>query len=74
MAGTRQRLPPPFGPARNGAIVSSDDGDIYAVDAVTHAERLLIGGETFDFGGGFSRDGTKFAFLRGAGAEPTLRG
>ena len=43
------------------------DGDIYAVDPVTHAERLLVGGETFDFGPGFSRDGTKFMFLRGAG-------
>src|SRR4051812_16613648 len=43
--GTRQRLPAPFGPARNGAIVSSHDGDIFAVDPVTHAERLLVGGE-----------------------------
>ena len=38
--GSRQRLPAPFGPARNGAMVSSHDGDIYAVDAVTHTERL----------------------------------
>jgi hypothetical protein len=65
--GTRQRLPNPFGPARNGAIVMSHDGDIYAVDPVTHAERLLIGGKTMDFGPGFSRDGTKVLFLRGSG-------
>ena len=65
--GTRQRLPNPFGPARNGAIVSSHDGDIYAVDPVTHAERLLVGGKTMDFGPGFSRDGTKLLFLRGSG-------
>jgi hypothetical protein len=25
-------VPPPFGPARNGAIVASHDGDIYAVE------------------------------------------
>ncbi|MFL5648344.1 MAG: TolB family protein [Chloroflexota bacterium] len=64
--GSRQRLPAPFGPARNGAIVSSHDGDIYAVDSATHAERLLVAGETFDFGPAFSRDGTKLMFLRGA--------
>lgn len=66
-AGTRQRLPEPFGPARNGAIVSSHDGEIYAVDPATHAERLLVGGKTFDFGPTFSRDGTMLLFLRGPG-------
>jgi Tol biopolymer transport system component len=64
--GSRQRLPNPFGPARNGAIVSSHDGDIYAVDPVTHAERLLVGGKTLDFGPAYSRDGTKLMFLRGS--------
>ncbi len=66
-AGSRQRLPAPFGLARNGAIVSSHDGDIYGVDPVTHAARLLIGGDTFDFGPTFSRDGTRLLFLRGSG-------
>ena len=65
--GSRHRLPNPFGPARNGAIVSSHDGDIFAVDPVTHAERLLVGGKTMDFGPAFSRDGTKLMFLRGSG-------
>jgi Tol biopolymer transport system component len=64
--GTRQRLPQPFGPARNGAIVMSHDGDIYALDSVTHAARLLVGGAAFDFGPAFSRDGTKLMFLRGS--------
>ncbi len=64
--GSRQhRVPPPFGPARNGEIVSSADGDIYLVDPVTHASSPLIAGPTFDFGPVFSRDGTKFSFLRG---------
>ena len=65
--GTRPRLPAPFGLARNGAVVSSHDGDIYAIDAVTHAERLLIGGTPIDFGPAFSRDGTKLLFLRASG-------
>ena len=66
-SGRANALPQPFGPARNGAIVSSHDGDIYAVDPVTHAERLLVGGKTMDFGPSFSRDGTKLLFLRGSG-------
>ena len=67
LIGTRQRIPEPFGLARNGAIVMSHDGDLYAVDAATHAERLIVGGKTVDFGPTFSRDGTKMMFLRGSG-------
>lgn len=62
----QQRLPPPFGPARNGALLSSADGDIYAVDPTTAKRTLVIGGSQFDFGAMFSRDGTRFIFLRGA--------
>ena len=61
----QQRVPPPFGPARNGEIVSSADGDIYLVDPATHGSSPLIAGPTFDFGPVFSRDGTRFSFLRG---------
>lgn len=63
-AGSRPRLPAPFGLARNGAVVTSSDGDISSVDPVTGATKALIGGPTFDFGVTFSRDGTKFMFLR----------
>jgi Tol biopolymer transport system component len=62
----QQRLPPPFGLARNGALVSSGDGDIYSIDPATGAKKILVGGDQFDFGGTFARDGTKFMFLRGA--------
>jgi Tol biopolymer transport system component len=62
----QQRLPPPFGLARNGMLVSSGDGDIYSIDPATGAKKVLVGGDRFDFGGTFSRDGTKFMFLRGA--------
>jgi Tol biopolymer transport system component len=65
--GSRQhRLPPPFGPARNGIVLSSGNGDIVQIDPATLARRTVIGGPTFDFGPAFSRDGTRFLFLRGA--------
>jgi Tol biopolymer transport system component len=61
----QQRLPPPFGLARNGMLVSSGDGDIYAIDPATGAKTILVGGDQFDFGAAFSRDGTRLMFLRG---------
>jgi hypothetical protein len=66
---TRRQLPPPFGLARNGLLLSSGNGDIVVVDPVTLARRTVIGGDTFDFGPTFSRDGTKFIFLRGAPSD-----
>lgn len=66
-AGSRTHLPAPFGLARNGILLSSHDGDIYAVDPVTAKQSPVITGSTFDFGATFSRDGTKFMFLRSAG-------
>jgi hypothetical protein len=63
-AGSRPRLPAPFGPARNGSVVASADGDIYSLDPVTGARTALIADPAFDFGVTFSRDGTKFMFLR----------
>jgi Tol biopolymer transport system component len=60
----QQRLPPPFGPARNGTLLSSADGDIYAIDPLTANKTAVVGGSEFDFGATFSRDGTKVIFLR----------
>jgi hypothetical protein len=63
--GSRQApLPEPFGLARNGAVIATRDGDIYSVDPMSGAERLLIGGPEFDLGAEASRDGTKLVFLR----------
>jgi hypothetical protein len=63
--GSRQRaLPPPFGPARNGAITFAIGGDIYALDSIEGTPRLLVGGATGDGAPGFSRDGTRLTFLR----------
>jgi hypothetical protein len=60
------RTPSPYGLARNGAIVASHDGDIYALDPASSAASVVIGGDSFDFAPTFSRDGTQFLFLRAA--------
>ena len=44
------RLPAPFGPARNGILMSSQDGDIFAVDPLTATRSPVIAGPAFDFG------------------------
>jgi Tol biopolymer transport system component len=64
------RVPPPYGFARNGAIVASHDGDIYAIDPTTSARSVMIGDTAFDFSPVFSRDGSRLAFLRAA-SPPT---
>ena len=65
----QQRVPPPFGPARNGALLASADGDIVSIDPTSGTRTPLIMGDTFDFGPLFSRDGTKISFLRGGPAD-----
>jgi hypothetical protein len=35
IGSTRRPLPPPFGPAANGALVYAEDGDIYGLDPAT---------------------------------------
>jgi Tol biopolymer transport system component len=63
--GSRQRtLPPPFGPAKNGAITFATGGDIFALDSIDGTPHLLVGGATGDFAPGFWRDGTRLGFLR----------
>ena len=61
----QQRLPPPFGLARNGELVSSVDGKIYSIDLASGTRKLLIGGDEVDDNATFARDGTRFEFLRG---------
>jgi Tol biopolymer transport system component len=72
--GSQQRLPAPFGLARNGDFVTSRDGEIYRIDPTTAATEAIISGEGFDFSPIFSRDGTKFVFLRSDGplTEPAI--
>ena len=74
VGSSRQRLPEPFGTARNGIFVSSRDGELYLVDPTTADSRVLELGEGFDFSPIFSRDGTKMVFLRSDGplTEPAI--
>jgi Tol biopolymer transport system component len=61
----QQRLPEPFGLARNGQIVfSTADRDIMAVDPTTGTVSPLISGPTDDQAPWFSPDGRKFVFVR----------
>jgi Tol biopolymer transport system component len=66
VAGSRQKLPAPFGLARNGVIVTGTNGDLFTIDPKTGVNVALAGQspDLFDFGPGFSRDGTKLSFLR----------
>ena len=63
VVGSQPRVPPPFGPARNGALAFGN-GDIFVRDAIDGGSRLIVGGPTFDFGAGFTRDGQRLTFVR----------
>jgi Tol biopolymer transport system component len=64
MAGSQQRIPPPFGPAKNGILTFSAGGDIYRLSSVDEAPGLLISGQTLDVLPSFSRDGRHLWFMR----------
>ena len=69
--GSRRSLPFSYGLARNGAIVTSVDGDIYSLDPSTGKTSPLIVNDALDFGPMFSRDGTKLLFLRAPNVVPS---
>jgi dipeptidyl aminopeptidase/acylaminoacyl peptidase len=62
--GSRRALPLPYGLANNGAVIASADGDIFSIDPKSGRASMLIADAAFDFSPVFSRDGTKFYFLR----------
>jgi Tol biopolymer transport system component len=66
--GSRQEpLPEPFGPAANGLIPFSRDGDLYLGDPVRGSSQLLLGGPERDWGASYSADGTWIGFMRDSG-------
>lgn len=67
IVGSQRHVPPPFGLARNGALVYESAGDIASRDSLTGTSRTLVAGPTDDFAAGFTRDGTHLVFLRRAG-------
>ena len=62
--GSRPRPADPFGLARNGAVAYGADGDIFAVDPATGASKAIVTGATIDAEPLFSRDGSRFVFVR----------
>jgi len=64
IAGSVRHVPPPFGPARNGAVVYDSNGDIYVRDAIQSQSRILVPGSSRDFAASFTRDGERLTFLR----------
>src|SRR5699024_182666 len=70
--GSQRRLPAPFGPAANGIMMYSHDGDIFAIDAIGDTPRLLVGGPLNEQLWAISRQGTQLVFVRStAAAEPS---
>ena len=67
--GAAPNVPPPYGPARNGAIVYSQGGDIYLADADGTNPRPIVTGPDNDRYPSFSRDGTRIMFGRGDDAD-----
>ncbi|TMF33594.1 MAG: hypothetical protein E6I26_13925 [Chloroflexi bacterium] len=65
--GGQQRIPAPFGPARNGLVAYAADGDIYTVDPGTGAATAIVAGPAADQAPRFSLDGSHLAFEREAG-------
>lgn len=70
-AGQQRRLAPPFGPAGNGQLAYSMNGDIYVRDTLTGTGRLLIGGANKQFAPAFSPDGTRISYVTDVlGSDP----
>ena len=61
--GQRGRLAPPFGPAGNGVVVYSSNGDLYVRDTLTSPGRLLIGGPNPEGFAGFTPDGSHLTYV-----------
>jgi len=61
--GSQKRVPPPFGLARNGAVITADSaGNIVSVDPSTNGIRTLVKGPNLCCGS-FSPDGQHIAYL-----------
>ena len=57
-------LPPPYGPAENGLLSFSTDGDIWVTDPDGTNQRVLIDDQAEDGWPLYSPDGTRFIFDR----------
>ena len=66
IAGGREQppLPPVVGPAGNGLVAYSFDGDIFVGDPLTGTSTAIVTGPSIDSRPIFSPDGLRIAFLR----------
>jgi Tol biopolymer transport system component len=69
LAAARPKPPPLTGPAGNGLVVMSRDGDIVTFDPRTSATAVIVSGPEIDSDPVWSPDGTKVLFRR---ASPDL--
>ncbi|MFL5683933.1 MAG: TolB family protein [Chloroflexota bacterium] len=69
--GSRQNLPAPFGPARNGLVAYSKGGDIFVVDRASGEARAVVSGPELDLQPRWSRDGSRLAFQRRTTNDPS---
>ena len=60
----QQKVPAPFGPAANGLVAATRNGDLFAADPRTGKETLILGGPENDEWVGFTPDGTRGVFVR----------
>jgi hypothetical protein len=70
LAATRPKPPPLFGPAGNGLVVMSRDGDIFTVDPATGATVAIVTGPEVDSDPMWSQDGTTIVFRRASPDQP----
>ncbi len=68
-----RELPAPFGPAANGLVAYSIDGDIHTVDPVSGRSTAIVTGPDTDSDPVWSRDGTRLAFKRTVAGESGVR-
>ena len=60
--GTQKRLPAPFGPADNGQLIVSINGDLHVADSLTDTPRLLLARPAEQSGVVISPDGQLIAY------------
>jgi Tol biopolymer transport system component len=64
VVGSQRRVPPPFGPAANGAVVFEQRGDLLIADGLAGPARILVGGPDAETYPTFSNQGDRVAFVR----------
>ena len=66
-----QRSPPVVGPAGNGLVAYSSDGDIFVGDPLTGTSTAIVSGPSNDTVPVFSPDGLRIAFVRSESERAT---